>query len=73
MTDDKQKRLVRFDFPPGASFKEIAEAIEAMRAKYREEKKARDEARLTERMVPNPLMSTGTDTGEASKPAGEAS
>ena len=44
MTDGKQKRLVRFDFPPGASPDEIAAAIEAMRAKYREERRARDEA-----------------------------
>jgi hypothetical protein len=45
MADDEQKKPIRFDFPPGASFAEIAAALEAMRAKYREEKKARDEAR----------------------------
>ncbi len=38
-------RFVRFDFPPGAGPAEIAAAIEAMRAKYRAERKARDEAR----------------------------
>ena len=36
--------LIRFDFPPGATVDQIVDAIEAMRAKYREEKRARDEA-----------------------------
>lgn len=36
--------LVRFDFPPGAGPDEIAAAIEAMRAKYREEKRLSEEA-----------------------------
>ncbi|MEN9666060.1 MAG: hypothetical protein RLZZ326_2423 [Planctomycetota bacterium] len=37
--------FVRFDFPPGASPEEIADAINAMRSKYREQNEARDEAR----------------------------
>jgi hypothetical protein len=34
---------VRFDFPPGASPKEIAEAINAMRAKHRAQKEVKAE------------------------------
>ena len=35
--------FVRFDFPPGARPGEIAEAINAMRAKHREQKEEKDE------------------------------
>ena len=48
MSEEQPRRFVRFDFPPGASFKEIAEAIQAMRARAREERKARDEVRTAQ-------------------------
>ena len=35
--------FVRFDFPPGASPNEVAEAINAMRAKHRAQKEEKDE------------------------------
>ena len=44
MADEKsQEKLVRFDFPPGARPEEIAEAINAMRAKHRAQKEEKDE------------------------------
>lgn len=52
MADEAQKRFVRFDFPPGADPGEIAAAIEAMRAKFREERKARDEAQKAQDTSP---------------------
>lgn len=52
MSEGQPRRFVRFDFPPGAGPEEIAAAIEAMRAKYREEKEARDEARKAQDSEP---------------------
>jgi hypothetical protein len=40
--EDDSRRFVRFDFPPGAGPKEIAEAIEAARKKVMAAKAERD-------------------------------
>lgn len=49
MAEGKPKRLVRFDFPPGAGAKEIAAAIEVARrravAEYAKKQEERDDAR----------------------------